>query len=221
MPQLIDTPHLIIALAPLAVYLFVIGVLHLSPRPVCLTGARETLGLGLAVSGMILIGPMELFVPAATAFQLGGYVWLLLIAFYGMSLLLVVLVRRPRLVVYNVSEEQMRAVLASIVSELDRDARWAGDCLFLPALGVQLSVEAAPLVRYVELVSAGVVQSFEGWGRLETSLRHALRQQTRTRGLYGAGLVLASLALAGLMALSAVSSPLSIAQLREMLHVAP
>ena len=55
--------------------------------------------------------------------------------------MLVLLVLRPRLVIYNISVDQLRPILAELVEQLDSEARWAGDSLALPALGVQLHLD--------------------------------------------------------------------------------
>jgi hypothetical protein len=124
-------------------------------------------------------------------------VWLLLLAFYGLCLSLVVLLHRPRLVIYNVSAEQLRPALAGVVAELDKEARWAGDCLVLPNLGVQLHVEPLALLRTAQLVAAGPRQSYLGWRHLELALAAALRGTQRAPNPYGFLLVTAGLALVG------------------------
>jgi hypothetical protein len=68
---------------------------------------------------------------------------------------LVLLLLRPRLVIYNISVDKLRPILAEIVSELDPNARWAGDSLVLPGLGVQLYVDHFAAFRNVSLISAG------------------------------------------------------------------
>ena len=59
----VDPLHLSIALGPLATYLMVLGVVNLSIRPFVTTGSRDTAALGLAISGLAIAGPMELFLP--------------------------------------------------------------------------------------------------------------------------------------------------------------
>jgi hypothetical protein len=149
---------------------------------------------------------MELFLPSATSFMLEGMVWPLLVTLYGMTLTLVVLVQRPRIVIYNVSSDQLRPALAMVIGHLDPEARWAGDCLYLPGLGAQLNIESVALVRNVQLVAAGPVQNFEGWARLEVALRVALRQVGGRRNLYGLSLVAAGIALAAVFTLAMAAS---------------
>jgi hypothetical protein len=215
----IDALHLSIALGPLAVYFLVLGFINLSTRPFVTTGARDVGALGLAVCGLIVAGPMELFLPEAATNRFGGYVWLLLLAFYGLCLTLIVLLLRPRLVIYNVNPNQLRAVLAEVVSELDSDARWAGDSLLLPKLGVQLHVELFESARNVQLIAAGARQSFAGWKRLEVALAKVLHQTTASPNPHGFGILALGILLIGWMAYRVISDPANVVQgLDEMLR---
>lgn len=192
-----DPLHFCIAMGPLAVYLMLLGVINLWGRPFLTTGARDSAAVGIAVCGFVVIGPMELFLPSAAALRFGGFIWLMLLAFYGLCLTLLVLLHRPRLIIYNVSVEQLRPALAEVVAELDKEARWAGDCLVLPNLGVQLHVEPLAMLRNAQLVAAGPRQSYLGWRHLELALAKALRSTERASNPYGFLLVFAGLLLAG------------------------
>ncbi|MEQ8784866.1 MAG: hypothetical protein RIC55_01145 [Pirellulaceae bacterium] len=171
-----DPLHFTIATGPLAAYFLLLGGLNLLQRPILTTGARDTAVLGIALSGFVVAGPMELFLPEAAAFRFGAWVWVLMLSFYFLCLVLVVLLLRPRLVVYNIAAEQLRPVLANVVAGLDKDCRWVGEILILPQLDVQLQIESSPLLRNVQLVAAGSRQSYAGWRQLEISLAEALSQ---------------------------------------------
>jgi len=215
----VDPLHLSIALGPLAVYLLLLGLLNLSARPFLTTGARDTAALGLAISGFMVAGPMELFLPEAAAVRFGGYVWLLLLGFYGLCLMLLVLALRPRLVIYNVTVDQLRPILADVVSELDPDARWAGDSLTLPRWHVQLHIEPFVAMRNVQLVSAGPRQSYGGWRRLENALADALRETKGQANPYGFSLILFGLLMVALVTYGVVSDTRTVEHaLREMLR---
>lgn len=213
----VDSLHLFIALTPLAFYFVLLGFLNLSRRPRLVTGARDTAVLGLALSGLVAAGPMELFMPEAAAMRFHSYVWALLGTFYLLCLSLVVLVMRPRIIVYNASLDQLRPVLAQVVSELDDEARWAGDSLVLPQLGIQLCLEPAELLRNAQLVATGPRQSLAGWRRLELALAAALRTSSGARNPQGYVLVLAGLALAATVAVSVSHDSQQMAQLLRAL----
>jgi hypothetical protein len=177
--------HILVALVPLALYLLVLGLINLSRRPRLTTGVRDMAALALAVSGFVAIGPLELLMPIAAANQFGPYVWLLLLALYVLGVTLGILLMRPRLVIYNCSLEQLRPALAQVVGALDNEARWAGECLSLPRLGVQLYVQESRTTRTVQLIAAGSHQSFEGWRRLAQNLRPRIREAVSGRSGWG------------------------------------
>lgn len=192
-----DPLHLFVALAPLAVYMLLLGLINNGRRPLVTSGARDVGALGIGISGFVIVGPMELFFPEAAGFRYPGLVWVLLLTFYAMSLTLVVLLLRPRLVIYNIRPGQIRPLLAEVVNELDKDSRWAGETLVLPNLGVQLYVESSFALRNVQLAAAGPVQSFEGWRRLEYALASSLRGVRADRNPYGISLIAIGLLILG------------------------
>jgi hypothetical protein len=123
------------------------------------------------------------------------------VVFYSLCLTLVVLLQRPRIVVYNVSAEQLRAALSEVAIKLDLDARMAGDSLCLPNLGVQMHIEPLPALKNVQLKSSGPQQSYQGWREVELALHGAL---VRTRGVgspYAISFLLVGLTMLGLATL--------------------
>ena len=86
--------------------------------------------------------------PDGAAAAFGPYIWLIMLAIYILGLTLVVLLMRPRLVIYNMTADQLRPVLSKVASELDDQVRWAGDCLVLPQLGTQLHLEPSAGMRW-------------------------------------------------------------------------
>lgn len=169
-----DPLRLAIALIPLAAYALLLGVVNMRRRPLVVTGGSDLATLAAAMTGLVFVGPIELFRPDAATSDLGNSIWLMLLALYWLWAALAVLVSRPRLVVYNVSIEELRPALAEAVAQLDPRARWAGDALALPSLGVQLHLDAFELMRNVSLASTGGAQSLEGWRRLRRALERSL-----------------------------------------------
>ena len=121
-----DTFSACVAFGPLAIYLLLLGLINVSRRPLVVSGTRETLALGLALMGLVTVGPMQLFMPQEAAARFGELVWLLLVAFYGLCLTLVIILSRPRLIVYNISLETLRGILDETTRRLDPDTSWAG-----------------------------------------------------------------------------------------------
>ena len=186
---MIDPFRLCLGLGPIAVYLLLLGAINVFRRPFLVSGVRDTAALGLAVSGLIFVGPMELFVPVAAMIAFGPYIWVFLISLFALGLVLVLLVSRPRLIIYNIAVDQLRPILADLAAELDSDARWAGDGLVLPNLGVRAHLEIAPLMRNASLVSSGAEQNFQGWYRLELALRGELSRLEVARNPRGVSLI--------------------------------
>lgn len=169
-----DPLRLAIALVPLAAYCLLLALVNVRRRPFVTTGGCDLAALGAALSGVVLVGPIELFRPEAASAEFGGYVWLFLVVFYWLCVWLAVLVARPRLVVYNISAEQLRPVLAEAAREVDPQARWAGDSLALPTVGVSLHMETFDIMRHASLKSSGGKQNLAGWRKLSAELRNQL-----------------------------------------------
>ncbi len=186
---MMDPFRFCLALGPVAMYLLLLGAVNLSRRPLLVSGVRDAAALAVAVAGLVIIGPMELLFPFEAVLRYGPYVWLWLLSLYAMCVVLWLLVLRPRLVIYNISADKLRPVLAELAGRLDTAARWAGDSLSLPALGVQLYVDSFAALGSISLCSAGGNQSHAGWRRLETELGSALGREEVGRSPRGLSLL--------------------------------
>jgi hypothetical protein len=216
---LIDPLHLAIALGPLATYLLVLGIINLSSRPMLTTGSRDAAALAIAIGGMVVTGPMELFLVEEAAVLYGGWVWAIMLAAYALAVVLVILLLQPRLVVYNITLEQLRPLLADVVARLDTDARWAGESLVMPQLGVQLHLESLPLVQNVQLVASGLEQSILGWKRLEIELAAALRKSRHPGNPFGVVAIGLALLMAAGITFALARDPSGVMQtMNEMLR---
>jgi hypothetical protein len=214
-----DPLRLSIALVPLAAYCLLLAIVNARRRAFVTTGGCDLTVLGAALSGLILVGPIELFRPEAASAEYGGYIWLFLLVLYWLALGLIVLVARPRLVVYNVRGEELRPILAEVARKLDPHARWAGDSLALPNLGVQLHMECFEIMRHCSLVSSGDKQTIAGWQRVSAELRTqlaTLRVASNPRAL---GFTLAATLLLAASIAHMLNNPQQVAQaMNEMLN---
>lgn len=201
-----------VALGPLAVYLLLVGIINLGRRPLVTTGGRDTAALAVGVGGLIVVGPMELFLPAEAVGNFGTFVWVLLISFYVLSVTLLVLVQRPRLVIYNVTADMLRPILAEVATALDPEVRWAGSSLVLPHLRIELHMEAFPPLRNLSLVASHDEQNIEAWHHLERALTAAVERLEVPRNPSGTVLVSSALALVSLVYWRLVSDPQGVAQ---------
>jgi hypothetical protein len=170
-----DPLRFAIAVVPLAAYLAVVGLVNLRPRPLVVSGSSDIVALGMGLVGLVFVGPIELFRPELATGQFLNYIWPILLLLYLLTLALIGLVSRPRLVFYNLAPEELRPALSEAASKVDPTLRWAGDTLVLPRLGVQLYFDSFALWRNTSLVSGGPQQSLEGWRKLTRQLKVALR----------------------------------------------
>lgn len=207
-----DPLRVAIATAPLAGYFLLLGLLNLRRHPFMTTGACDLAALGVAITGLVFIGPLELFRPEAATSELHNYIWVFLLAFYWLWVALVALVMRPRLVVYNISAEELRPALAEAARQVDSEARWAGDNLLLPRLGVQLHLESFGLMRHVSLVSSGPEQSLDGWRRLRRAMSRTLGQLRVQPNPRAVSFFIAATAVFAFAMFRLVSDPLSVAK---------
>ena len=191
-----DPLHFCIAAVPLAVYLLLIGILNLRRRPFVTSGARDAAAVGIGISGLMMAGPMELFMPQAAAAQYGSLVWVMMLSFYGLMVSLTVLLMRVRIVAYNITIEQLRPILTKIAMQFDKSSRWSGDGLLIPEKEIHLHLEPALWNRSVQVTASGVSQSYEGWNELEDELRKAVETVEVRPNLFGINLLVCSLALA-------------------------
>jgi hypothetical protein len=215
-----DPLHLCIAVGPLIVYLILLGVINLIPRPLLTTGARDMAALCIGVSGFMVAGPMDLFLPDASGMRSGPFLWGMFLGLYVLLVILMILMMRPRLVIYNIRQDQLRPVLAELAGELDPKSRWARDTLFMPQLHVQLCVETQPAMRNVQLVAVGESQSYLGWRRLERQLAAALADMHTTPNPYGISFIGFALLLTGIVTVWMAVDRHSVAQsLIDMLRL--
>ena len=168
--------------------------------------------MGLALVGLVIVGPMQLFMPQEAAGRFGHFVWLLLAGFYALSLTLVIMLSRPRLVVYNISAEQLRPRLEAAVRRIDPDAVWAGPAVNLPLARIQFQVENFVPFANLSLVATGDDQSLGGWRRLEGALRQELGETSIVSHAHGIWLTLAGLLILMALAFWVADDPQTIAQ---------
>ena len=214
---MMDPLHFCIAIAPLSVYLLMLGFLNLRRRPFLTTGARDAGAVGIALMGFVVAGPMELFFPEGAASRFGPWVWVLMLVFYGLCVSLLVLLMRPRIVIYNISMEELKPILTRIANQIDPKSRWTADSLLLPSLNVHLHAESVDWLRNIQLSSGGNRQSFEGWKQLEVELEKALRKIKVRPNFAGVPLLLLSAAFAIGSAAWMLGDPDSVAAAMENL----
>lgn len=170
------------AVLPLGAYLAILGGFHLRRRPTLLGGGQDLVLLAAAVSGLVMAGPLALVQPA-----LGATPWAtgMLLLLFTLAVAVGILATRPRLVVYNMTVEQLRPILAEVTSGLDPSARWAGESVALPTRGLQVLVDGHGLAKSVSVVAVGGRMSAEAWTEFARRMRQAVGFLRVRRNLWG------------------------------------
>ena len=162
------------AFVPLGLYFFVMAALQRGRRPKMLTGQEDMTALALGLVGFVMVGPMLYFLPMDAIAFWGFYAWGLVVVLYVLIVWFLGTVFRFRVVIYNIDMSELRDILEKAGQELDTEARWAGNSLSLPTLGIQFYIEHMSLLRYVTLKSCGSNQDLKGWLQFEKSLCNAM-----------------------------------------------
>jgi hypothetical protein len=220
---MLEPPAVMIALGPLAIYLVSLGSLRLArSRPLVCSGSRDLLALGLALSGLMAIGPAELFFPRAAANLLGPRVWLLLATLYLLGVALAAASSRARLVVYGLSPEQLSAAIRPLLQQLDPHSQQIEHVHLLPTLRIQLLVESSG-TRGISLVRplGNPSDYWRTWNQLERPLARAAQQVPDSHRAGAQGTLLMGLLLLALSLASGLSDPAaSLQALRDLLRLA-
>ena len=134
-------------------------------------GGWDLAALVAAVAGLAIAGPLDLLQPVAVR---GPWRIVLPAVLCGLLAALAILVARPRLVVYNMTLDQLRPVVAQVAASLDRQARWAGETVALPGRGIQVTLDGRA-ARCVSLAASGGRTSPEGWAEFCRRVRRSVR----------------------------------------------
>lgn len=170
--------YFVVASLPFALYFLALAWLHGRRRPTLVTGRRDGLAVALASVGVLFIGPLQIL-PNLNAWIVWGANTWIFVAFFFVLVVIACLSRlRPRFVVYNTTLDALRKTLSIVAIELDVDARWSGDAMNMPGLGVQFYLEDSPLGRVTSVVSIGRDISVSGWKRLYEALDAGLSETT-------------------------------------------
>ena len=152
-------------------YLLGIAVVHVRHRPLAVPGGWDLAIVAAAVAGLAMAGPLDLIQPVAIR---GPWRLVLPAVLCGLLVALAILVARPRLVIYNVTLEQLRPVVAQVAASLDRQSRWAGETVALPGRGIQVTLDGRT-ARCVSLAAIGGRTSPEGWAEFSRRVRRSVR----------------------------------------------
>ncbi len=119
--------------------------------------------------------------------------------------------------IYNLTSGELRPVLAGLVRDLDPEARWAGDSLSLPGLGVQLFLEDVPrcgMFRWWQRTAGRTTRAGASW-KSRSAERSKNWPCPAPRGL---SLLVAGSLLVGLLVLLVSRNPDAVAVALAVVH---
>lgn len=208
---LIDPFPLLLASLPLIGYLAMFALIRLSGRAVVTTGGRDFAALAVAISGLVAIGPIELFFPSTAATRFGPWVWVALAFFYFLVVTLLNLIQAPALVVYGRTHQEIFPKLLAACRSLDAAAAGDEEALevYLPESKIRVRVDGARGIDSARIRTFAPVRNEAFWNRLLTALRTEMSGSVRPA--YGRAAVL--VAMASLLAAIVLTSGFSNQQL--------
>ncbi|MDZ4850040.1 MAG: hypothetical protein SGI77_12210 [Pirellulaceae bacterium] len=210
---------IILALGPIAVYSIVLGMLHARKHPKVVSGSRDLACLGLAMIGLYIVGPAQLFFPQAAFNVFGVSVWIVLVILYLFSLLFAILNTNPRLVVFGMDVDALTEHADRSLLQLDPGTRWLGLSFIAPNLGIQGIVESAGHGRISHITATKREQNVGGWIAFERALSTNLKSVEFASDTTDHRWFALGFALLGLIGYALFSHPTSIAQgLRDVLR---
>lgn len=183
----------VVALLPLAAYLLLLGGIRLRQRPLVTTGVRDGAAVALAISGLVVVGPINLFFPAPAAAHLGWWVWVLLMVLYLLSVSLLLFSFPQRIVVYGVRPRDVLEPLEAAARLVDPAATAIPERMqvSMPERQVHLRVESLGWTHAVAIEAFEKNLHPQFWDHLLRELRertHSLRPPSN-RGAAGMFLV--------------------------------
>ena len=188
-------------------------------RPLVTTGGRDIFALSIGISGLVAVGPGELFFPSAAGATFGPAVWPMLAVFYFLLVTMVILNSRPRLVVYGVGSHDLIQPLLRACERIDPQSVADGlaGTVTLPTHAVHLRVmpHNGSHSADVEAFEPNVSHAF--WRLLLAELRREVAVAPAVAPRRG-GLLSIGLAMLVLVALQVVRSPSQVVEgLRDWL----
>ncbi|TWU17055.1 hypothetical protein Poly21_42640 [Allorhodopirellula heiligendammensis] len=166
-----------LAFSPLIVYVLCLSIIRIGGFVWVTTGARDTAAVLVAISGLIVIGPMELFFPNATASLLGAWVWIPLMLLYFLFACLVVINSRPKLVIYGRTLEEVYPAMVRAARAMDSNAIEHEEQLqiHLPALTTHIRLDPVRGNDCSSVVAFEPTLPLAFWNQLANHLRTELR----------------------------------------------
>lgn len=188
----------LIAFAPLILYLLVFALIRISGKSWVLTGGLDTAAVLFAISGLVVVGPMELFFPKATAYLMGAWVWVPLVLLYFLFGCLFVISSRTKLVVYGRTSEPLFDALVRASRSIDPTAIVDTESgqVHLPAMAAHLRLDSAPGHDCINVVSFEPMLPSAFWRSLQGHIASELQSTPPPKPRRGGAALLLALLMA-------------------------
>ena len=183
----------ITALMPLAIYLIYLGLLNLSCRPRVLLGAIDSSALSIGVSGLVIIGPLQILLPATAMVRFGENIWYPMVLLYLFGATWSLLLSRPRIVIYGIRPHAFQMSLSSVLTRNQWSADQNENIVRIHELGIDLEICVFPMMQNVILRPVQSQQSLAAWQKLRAEVTTELKTQSACNYGLGFGLVLCGL----------------------------
>ena len=173
------------ALIPLSFYLVFLGVINLSQKTRVLTGRQDLIALSFGVAGLLIVGPLHIFLPSAGMIRFGNHVWYPMVVLYLFGVLWLSMICRPRLVLYNLNYEDFSRILEYVIErEIWTDRRY-GNVIQIRELEVQFEILPVEATKNITLHATRAEQSNTGWRVLQKALQTELLSHSAVPSAYG------------------------------------
>ena len=164
------------ALLPLSVYFLMLAYWNTRRVPVILSGHDDLFLLFFALTGFFILGPGKLLLPIEVLVYWGVWVWPFFIAFYLTFVHWILKQLPPRIVIYRAEMSTFRNQLDKIAKEIDSDAEWVNDVLFLPRRGVRVFIHSQGRTQTIIVSAIGSRQNVTTWHHLQENMQN-IRQE--------------------------------------------
>jgi uncharacterized membrane protein len=199
---------LVIAVLPLAMYFLMLGGLRVY-RPLVTTGARDGAALAIAVSGLVMVGPIYLFFPSEAAAALGWIVWIVLMVFYMLCVTLILLSMKPKILIYGMRSSDVIDPLFEACRVIDPTATLDSgrEQIVLNGSGVHLRIESLGFADSVQIESFEKNLHPRFWHHLLLELRKRTATAPVAKRMGGVMMIAFGLAMTSLVIVQVARQP--------------
>lgn len=173
------------ALIPLSFYLVFLGMINLSQKTRVLTGRQDLIALSFGVAGLLIVGPLHIFLPPAGMIRFGNHVWYPMVVLYLFGVLWISMISRPRLVFYNLNYEDFFRIFGYVIEREVWTDRRHGNVMQIKELGIQFEILAVEATKNITLRATRAEQSNTGWRVLQKALQAELLSHSAAPNAYG------------------------------------